>query len=74
MKETLRPGGYNVKLRMNDDMWSALLIWSNLVSCNTSFMATLPLFMFAPVAAGGLGLSAIAIGEFDSLLVSLVPR
>lgn len=66
MRETLPPGGFHVKLKMNKDMWSALVIWSNMVSCNISFMATLPLFMFAPVSAGGLGLSTIAIGKLYS--------
>lgn len=63
MQETLPPGGYRSHLKMTRDMWSVLSIWTAMVTCNYSFLSVLPLFMFAPVSAGGMALGTIAIGE-----------
>lgn len=47
-------------------MWQAVKMWSMLVCTNVSFQATLPLFLFTPVGAGGLGIGSEAIGTRSS--------
>lgn len=62
MRETLPVGGFTARLDLDDDMWNALKIWVTMVSCNICYMCTMPLFLFAPVVSGGMGLSSRAIG------------
>ena len=51
-----------------DDMWRILKIWGMMVITNTAFQAVIPLFLFAPVAAGGLGAPTSSIGQSISLI------
>ena len=44
------------------DLWRILKIWSMMITVNVSFQAVIPLFLFAPVAAGGLGAPTSSIG------------
>lgn len=67
MVETLPAGGFTSHLKMNADMWSVLNVWTTMVSCNYSFLAVLPLFMFTPVEAGGMGLGTVDIGKQSSV-------
>ena len=78
LQETLRPGTANAKTAAalkeeappagghffgwTPNMWKTLRLWCIGVVINNSFQATLPLLVFAPVHAGGLGLGSRAIG------------
>lgn len=45
-------------------MWKAFQIWTLMVLINVSFQSAVPLFLYAPVAAGGLEMPTSAIGTW----------
>lgn len=67
MEETLPQQGKwksrsAASLSWTRDMWHALTIFGGLCYINVSFQACLPLLFYAPVSAGGLGLTTSHIG------------
>jgi hypothetical protein len=69
MKETLTTSkttrvASQSQIRWTSEMWQAFQIFTSLCLCNVTFQACLPLFFYAPVASGGLGLSTASIGTY----------
>lgn len=54
--------------RWTSDMWRIMRLWCMMVLVNTAFQALAPLFLFAPVEAGGLGAPTTTIGETPRLM------
>ena len=69
LKETLEPSSKDKnlattrKITWTNTMWAGLRIFATLCTVNIAFQACLPLFFYAPVEAGGLGLPTSAIGQ-----------
>ena len=54
------------------NMWRVFHIWSSMVFINIFFQSTLPLFLFAPVQAGGMGMPTSAIGTWYAVRAGVI--
>lgn len=54
------------------NMWRVFHIWSTMVFINIFFQSTLPLFLFAPVQAGGMGMPTSAIGTWYAIRAGII--
>ncbi|CAD6580496.1 MAG: hypothetical protein CYPHOPRED_001235 [Cyphobasidiales sp. Tagirdzhanova-0007] len=75
--ETVEPsaGGknsYEVIVSWTTPMWDGIKIFSTLCAVNIAFQACLPLFFYAPVKVGGLGLPTKGIGLWYACRAALI--